>query len=75
MKIVGVVVFILVIIFLAVLAFMSFLMTEDVAPKFFYTVITIIAIAIFCKAFFGKTPEQKIQYHQQQIEKLQGEVK
>lgn len=74
MKIVGTVIFILVIIFLATLAFVSFLTDNDVA-KVVYTIMTIIAIAIFCKVFFGKTPEQKIQYHQQQIEKLQGEIK
>lgn len=74
MEIVGAVLFILAIIFFAILAFASFLTDNDVA-KFVYIIMTIIAIAIFCKIFFDKTPEQKIQYHQQQIEKLQGEIK
>ena len=74
MEIVEAVIFILAIIFFAILTFVSFLTDNDVA-KVFYTIVTIIAIAIFCKVFFGKTPEQKIQYYQQQIEKLQGEAK
>lgn len=74
MKIIAAVIFILVIIFISFLATMSFLITDDVAPKIFYTVMTIIAIAIFCKVFFGITPEQKIQYHQQQIEKIENEM-
>lgn len=71
MKIVGAVIFILVIIFISFLAIMSFLMADDATPKVFYTVLTIIAIVIFCKVFFSRTPEQKIKYYQQQIEKLQ----